>query len=80
MRQIWRHLQPAIQTAEVKAELTNGTGLLHLRLDWTPGSSPLNKGLARISSRGRTPSINSGKGDSPGKFSLRMSRSKKEDE
>ena len=62
-KKIWRHIQPGIQTADVWIELTQGSGLLHLRLDWTPGAhTPIKTGLFR------TNSIRSLK-DSPNRFS-----------
>lgn len=55
---IWRHIQPAVPTADVFVELNDGTGLLKLRLDWQTGL--MSKGLART--RSRTPSVSSKNG------------------
>ncbi|KAL7422727.1 Tricalbin-2 [Cryptotrichosporon argae] len=66
---IWRHLHPAAgaNAADVQVELTHGSGLLRLRLEWTPGANA----LSRLASRGRTPSIGSMKeAGSPSRFSL----------
>ncbi|BEI84326.1 hypothetical protein CcaverHIS002_0409300 [Cutaneotrichosporon cavernicola] len=49
---IWRHLQPAIPTADVFVELTQGSGQVKLRLDWQAGM--LQRGMSRM--RSRTPS------------------------
>jgi hypothetical protein len=53
---IWRHVQPAIPTADVIAELSDGMGTVKLRLDWSAGAQ-LKAGLVR--SRSRTPSVSS---------------------
>lgn len=58
---IWQHLQPAIPTADVYAQLTQGSGLVKLRLDWQAGS--LQRGMSRI--RSRTPSVSSRQGIVP---------------
>lgn len=58
---IWRHLQPAIPTADVFVELTQGSGQVKLRLDWQAGM--LQRGMSRI--RSRTPSVSSKQGVVP---------------
>ncbi|KAG8962436.1 hypothetical protein FRC03_004243 [Tulasnella sp. 419] len=67
---IWRHIQPngpnPITAADVKAELRQGTGILHLRLEFEKGE----KGLS-VGHHPRTASISSVKlGGSPSRFSL----------
>lgn len=58
---IWRHIQPAIPTADVFVELTQGSGQVKLRLDWQAGT--LQRGMSRI--RSRTPSVSSKQGFVP---------------
>lgn len=36
---IWRHVQPAVPTADVFVELNDGCGAVKLRLDWAPGAT-----------------------------------------
>ncbi|KAL1412655.1 Tricalbin-2 [Vanrija albida] len=57
---IWRHLQPAVPTADVLVELVGGGGLVKLRLDWQAGVGSKG-GLAR--NRSRTPSVSSKNGE-----------------
>ncbi|KLT44354.1 tricalbin [Cutaneotrichosporon oleaginosum] len=73
---IWRHLQPAIPTADVFVELTQGSGQVKLRLDWQAGT--LQRGMSRI--RSRTPSVSSRQGIVPetprsSKFALTPTKS-----
>ncbi|TXT05904.1 hypothetical protein VHUM_03665 [Vanrija humicola] len=58
--EIWRHLQPAVPTADVLVELVGGGGLVKLRLDWQ-ASVGSKGGLAR--NRSRTPSVSSKNGE-----------------
>lgn len=53
---IWRHIQPAVPTADVFVELANGSGQVKLRLDYAAGAN-LGRGMSRI--RSRTPSVSS---------------------
>jgi hypothetical protein len=82
--EIWRHIQPAVPNADVWVELKDGTGLLRLRLDWTPANSSAGAGLgvsdaASIKTgRARTASLHS-KVDSPSRFSLGPLTPKKKD-
>ncbi|OXB34399.1 transmembrane protein [Cryptococcus neoformans] len=70
---IWRHIQPAVPDADVWVELSNGTGLLRLKLDWNTGLA--NPTPMRLGSRIRTPSVSSKSlPDSPGRFSMRKSK------
>ncbi|EIW70089.1 hypothetical protein TREMEDRAFT_71520 [Tremella mesenterica DSM 1558] len=64
---IWRHLKPpSLQSTDISIELENGSGLLRLRLEWTPGSNNPSK----LTVRGRAGSITSMR-DSPGRFSVK---------
>lgn len=55
---IWRHIQPAVPTADVFVELNDGSGAVKLRLDWQPGAAPTG-GSKLGRSRSRTASISS---------------------
>nr|ODN95971.1 transmembrane protein [Cryptococcus depauperatus CBS 7855] len=67
---IWRHIQPAVPNADVWVELSQGTGLLRLRIDWNTGvASPI--GPMRLGSRIRTSSISlKSTPESPSRFSM----------
>lgn len=70
---IWRHIQPAVTSADVWVELSNGTGLLRLKLDWNTGLA--NPTPMRLGSRMRTPSVGSKSlPESPGRFSMKKSK------
>ncbi|KIR30263.1 transmembrane protein [Cryptococcus deuterogattii LA55] len=71
--EIWRHIQPAVTSADVWVELSNGTGLLRLKLDWNTGLA--NPTPMRLGSRMRTPSVGSKSlPESPGRFSMKKGK------
>lgn len=66
--QLWRHLKQGQTSAvEVSCELTEGHGLLHLRLEFDPDASPMRR-VSSASSVDRTVL------SSPSRFSLRGRR------
>ncbi|WVQ70782.1 hypothetical protein IAR50_000304 [Cryptococcus sp. DSM 104548] len=72
---IWRHIQPAVPNADVWVELSSGTGLLRLRLDWNTGVASPPSGHLRTNSRMRTPSVSSKTvPDSPSRFSMKKAK------
>ena len=76
--QIWRHIKPAVPNADVSLDLGDGSGTLHLRLDWNAGTSPVPRTLG---ARGRTASTGSTKGpDTASRFSMMKRKEKVEKE
>jgi len=66
---IWRHLQQGhTSSAEVSCELTEGQGLLHLRLEFDADANPIGR-TSTASSTDRSPNLGS-----PSRFSLRGRR------
>jgi len=66
---IWRHLQQGHTSAvEVSCELTDGGGLLHLRLEFDADANPMSR-ASTASSTDRIPNLGS-----PSRFSLRGRR------
>lgn len=55
---IWRHIQPAVPTADVFVELNDGSGAVKLRLDWAAGANSA-QGSKLGRSRSRSASITS---------------------
>ena len=70
---IWQKLQNSSTNAEITVNFRDGMGLLHLRLDWSTGTSPVPK---MLSTRGRTASVGSKGPDSPSRFSMMKRRDK----
>lgn len=68
---VLQHLNPPVlSSTELAVELTNGSGQVRLKLDWSPApASPAGIQRSRSFIKGRTPSISSKK-DSPSRFAM----------